>query len=85
MPISYNVGLNGQSGVTSGGAVNSGTWSIGVAADYKSKYNFALRYISAFGPYSTATVGLPGAAAVAPGYAAISDRDMLVFTFKTTF
>jgi len=85
MPVSYNVGLNGQSGVTSGGSANSGTWSIGVAADYKSKYNFALRYIAAFGPYSTATVGLPGAAAVAPGYAAISDRDMLVFTFKTTF
>ena len=86
MPFSYSVGLNGQSAVTSGGAVDSGTWSIGLAADYKSKYNFALRYIAAFGPYTTATAGpLAGAAAVAPGYAGISDRDMLVFTFKTTF
>ena len=74
-----------------GGAQNSGTWSIGVVADYKSKYNFALRYISAFGPYTTTKVqpapAFPpvGTAAVAPGYAAISDRDMLVFTFKTTF
>jgi len=44
-----------------------------------------MRYIAAFGPYTTATVGLPGAAAVAPGYAGISDRDMLVLTFKATF
>lgn len=91
MPMSYSVGLNGQSGVTSGGAVDSGTWSIGLAADYKSKYNFALRYIAAFGPYTTASglagpgAVLNGAAAVAPGYAGISDRDMLVFTFKTSF
>jgi len=85
LPMSYSVGLNGQSGVTSGGSVDSGTWSIGVTADYKSKYNFALRYIAAFGPYTTATAALPGAAAVAPGYAGISDRDMLVFTFKTSF
>ncbi|MCF8210416.1 MAG: DUF1302 domain-containing protein [Rhodoferax sp.] len=91
MPVSYSVGLNGQSGVVSGGAQNSGTWSIGVVADYKAKYNFALRYISAFGPYTTTKVQPAafyppvGAAAVAPGYAPISDRDMLVFTFKTTF
>ncbi len=89
MPFSYNVGLSGQSGVTSGGAKNSGTWSIGLAADYKAQYNFALRYIAAFGPYTTTTVALPGvapgAAGVAPGYAPLSDRDMLVFTFKTTF
>ncbi len=86
LPMSYQVGLSGQSGVTSGGAEDSGTWSIGVAADYKSKYNFALRYIAAFGPYTSATAGpLPGAAAVAPGYANISDRDMLVLTFKATF
>lgn len=85
LPVTYNVGLSGQSGVTSGGSKNSGTWSIGVVADYKSKYNFALRYIAAFGPYAKATVGLPGAAAVAPGYAPLSDRDMLVLTFKTTF
>ena len=91
MPVSYSVGLNGQSGVVSGGAQNSGTWSIGLVADYKSKYNFALRYIGAFGPYTTTKVQPAafyppvGAAAVAPGYAPLSDRDMLVFTFKTTF
>lgn len=89
LPITYNVGLSGQSGVVSGGAKNSGSWSIGLVADYKAKYNFALRYIAAFGPYATNKVPLPGvpagAAAVNPGNAAISDRDMLVFTFKTTF
>lgn len=89
MPIAYNVGLNGQSGVVSGGSVSSGTKSIGIVADYKSKYNFALRYIAAFGPYSTTTTSAggvaAGAAGVAPGYAGLSDRDMLVFTFKTTF
>jgi hypothetical protein len=89
LPITYNVGLSGQSGVVSGGSKNSGSWSIGLVADYKAKYNFALRYIAAFGPYAKTTLNLPGvpagAAAVVPGNAAISDRDMLVFTFKTTF
>ena len=82
LPMSYQVGLSGQSGVVSGGSASSGTWSIGVAADYKSKYNLALRYIAAFGPYSSTPTGV---AAVAPGYAGLSDRDMLVLTFKTTF
>jgi hypothetical protein len=82
LPLSYQVGLSGQAAVVSGGAAHSGTRAIGIVADYKNKYNLALRYIAAFGPYATTPTGI---AAVAPGYAALSDRNMLVLTFKTTF
>jgi hypothetical protein len=87
LPTSYSVGLSGNSGVASGGNERSGSWSIGVAADIKSKYNLAVRYIAAFGPKTTVPAGpFAGAAAVTSGStAAISDRDMLVLTFKATF
>ncbi len=87
LPMTYSVGLNGNSGVASGGNEEVGSWSIGLTADILSKHNLSLRYISAFGPYSKVPAGpLAGAAAVAAGpNSLISDRDMLVLTFKTSF
>jgi Protein of unknown function (DUF1302) len=87
MPMTYSVGLSGNSGVANGGFKRVGSWSIGIAADIESRYNLSLRYIAAFGRYSKVPAGpLAGAAAVAVGpNSTISDRDMLVFTFKTTF
>jgi hypothetical protein len=87
MPLAYNVGLSGNSAVANGGFKGVGSWSIGVSADIQSKYNLSLRYISAFGLYSKVPAGpLAGAAGVAVGpNSTISDRDMLVLTFKTTF
>lgn len=87
LPMSYSVGLSGNSGVANGGFKRVGSWSIGVSADIESKYNLSLRYIAAFGRYSKVPAGpLAGAAGVAVGpNSTISDRDMLVMTFKTTF
>lgn len=83
LPITYSRGLNGNSAVNNGGNFDTGNWSIGLVADYKAKYNFALRYIGNFGRYST----LPSGAAqtFAGSSSSIADRGMLVFTFKATF
>jgi hypothetical protein len=84
VPFAYSRGLNGNSSVNSGGNFDTGSWSIGLTADYKSKYNFAVRYIGAFGRYSTNPV--TGAAQTFAGTTSpIADRGMTVFTFKTTF
>src|SRR6185369_8920249 len=38
MPLSYAVGLTGNSAVSLGGAENAGSFSVGVAADVSSRY-----------------------------------------------
>ncbi len=83
MPMAYSVGLSGNAGVLSGGFEKVGSWSIGLAADIQSKYNLSLRYVAAFGPYSTNAAGV--AMVPAATNSTIKDRDMLVLTFKTTF
>ncbi|MDM0084915.1 DUF1302 domain-containing protein [Variovorax sp. J31P179] len=83
MPLSWSGGLSGNSAVLTGGNKNAGTYGIGVAADVRSKYNIALRYVGFYGDYST----LPnGAMNVANGtYASLSDRGHVLLTFKATF
>lgn len=83
MPVAYNVGLSGNAGVLSGGTKKVGSWSLGVAADIQSKYNLSLRYVAAFGPAAKNAAGV--AIVPAATNSTISDRDMLVLTFKTTF
>jgi len=94
MPIHYDRGLKGNSPVPFGGNENSGTWSVGLGADYKPKYKFDLSYTDYFGDYSNAPnpfFGLvPGIGPTAfgtsnGGNAIIHDRGWLSFTFKTTF
>ena len=83
MPMNWSGGISGISAVTSGGARNNGNFSLGVAADVNSRYNFALRYIGFYGGYST---NAAGALAVSESVSAsLSDRGHLMFTFKTTF
>jgi len=83
MPIAWSGGLSGISAVMSGGAAKNGNFSVGVAADVNSRYNFALRYIGFYGGYSSSAAG----AMVVPESttAALSDRGHVMFTFKTTF
>jgi len=94
MPIHYDRGLKGNSPVPFGGNENSGTWSIGLGADYKGKYKFDLTYSDYFGDYSKAPNPffgvVPGIGPTAfgtsnGGNAIIHDRGWLSFTFKTTF
>jgi len=92
MPIAYNVGLKGNSPVPFGGSEGSGSFSIGVGADYQAKYKFDLAYTGYFGrvkagPNSFATTpGIgPYQVATSSGNGAIRDRGWLSLTFKTTF
>jgi hypothetical protein len=93
MPIHYDRGLKGNSPVPFGGNENSGTWSIGLGADYQAKYKFDLAYTDYFGNYTAAAnpfFGVPGIGATHMGStnggnALIRDRGWLSFTFKTSF
>ena len=82
MPLSWSGGLSGVSAVSGGGAKGAGTFGVGLMADYLGQYNFALRYIGFYGPYSEA-----GGAMVVPANtnSVLSDRGHVMFTFKTTF
>jgi hypothetical protein len=93
MPLSWSQGVSGNSAVTSGGNESAGTFGIGIGLDVRQKYRFDVKYVGVFGDYSTCprSVGNPatcvnGAMDVPNGVAAaISDRDFIAFTFKTTF
>ncbi|MGJ7512701.1 DUF1302 family protein, partial [Variovorax sp. GT1P44] len=83
LPLSWSGGLSGNSAVLTGGNKNAGTYGIGIAADVRAKYNFALRYVGFYGDYSTTPTG---AMNVPNGtYASLSDRGHVLLTFKTTF
>lgn len=83
VPFAYSRGLSGNSAISNGGAVGAGSWSVGVVADVQARYNFALRYVGSFGPFSKSPTG----AMLVPANAnsVLSDRGMLLLTFKATF
>lgn len=88
MPISYSVGLKGNSPVPAGGNEGSGAWSIGLGADYQAKYKFNLAYNAYFGDMGTTTSFLGTQSingATNAGNATLKDRGWLSFTFKTSF
>ncbi|MBC5786152.1 DUF1302 domain-containing protein [Ramlibacter sp. USB13] len=81
-PITYAVGLHGNSAVTFGGNEKLGNYSIGLGADLYQKYRFDLKYIDFLGAYKsnatqvTATNGLT---------TYLKDRGFISLTFRTTF
>jgi hypothetical protein len=83
MPLSWAGGLSGVSAVTSGGAKNNGSYSLGIAADVHNKYNIALRYVGFYGNYSTTAAGAMNVPAST--YAVLSDRAHVLLTLKATF
>lgn len=100
MPLSYNVGLHGNSAVQLGGNENAGSYSVGVAADVHQKYKFDLKYVDAFGPFDTCKSGtdnntpganglyqcIPGQITSQAGLAPLlKDRGMVTASFKTAF
>jgi hypothetical protein len=100
MPVSYNVGLKGNSAVQLGGSENAGSYSVGIAADVYQKYKFDLKYVDSFGPFNTCETGfdnntpgssgqyrcIPGQITSQAGLAPLlKDRGMLTASFKTTF
>ncbi|MDT4824522.1 hypothetical protein FQZ97_577710 [compost metagenome] len=100
LPLTYNVGLDGQSAVQLGGNEDSGSYSVGVGMDVRNQYRFDLKYVDNFGPFDTcespvdgATPGANGLYNCTPGQTTafagtqpqLKDRGMVTFTFKTTF
>lgn len=84
MPLSYAVGLSGNSAVNSGGFKNAGNFGVGLALDVYQKYRFDLKYVDFFGPYVTDPV--TGAITSSTGTTALlKDRGFIALTFKTTF
>ncbi|MBA2965206.1 DUF1302 family protein [Ramlibacter sp. MAH-25] len=81
-PITYSVGLHGNSAVTFGGNESLGNYSVGLSADVQQKYRFDLKYIDFVGRYKdngtavTATNGLN---------TFLRDRGFVSLTFRTTF
>ena len=80
VPLSYSIGLYGNSAISGGGSEHAGAYSVGLTMDGWSKYNLALKYSNSFGEYQT---GPTGAVTVSNG-AGNFDRGTLMFTFKMT-
>ncbi len=82
MPLSYSVGLSGNSAVGSGGNENAGSFAVGLGLDLYSRYRFDLKYVGYFGDFSTNASG----AALTPSgsQSLLRDRGAVFFTFKTT-
>jgi hypothetical protein len=94
LPLHYDRGLKGNSPVPFGGNEGSGSWSIGLSADYKQQYKFDLAYTDYFGQMNSAANPyfgvVPGVGPLAfgssnGGNAILKDRGWLSFTFKTSF
>jgi hypothetical protein len=81
-PLTYAVGIGGNSATVFGGNEGLGNYSIGLGADVQQKYRFDLKYIDFVGRYKddgsavTATNGLT---------TFLRDRGFVSLTFKTTF
>ncbi|UWF51914.1 DUF1302 domain-containing protein [Pseudomonas sp. N3-W] len=95
LPLSYNVGLAGQSSVQLGGNKGTGSYSVGVGMDVRTQYRFDLKYVDNFGEFDTCDAPNQGAIAgskcvvgQATSFAGIpaqlKDRGMVALTFKTT-
>lgn len=84
MPLTYAVGLKGNSAVVSGGNKGTGQYSLGLSADVKNKYRIDLKYVNFIGNYATnpATGVITSAAG---GNALLTDRGFVALTLKTTF
>jgi hypothetical protein len=81
-PMTYAIGLKGNSATVFGGNQGLGNYTLGVGADVYQKYRFDLKYIDYLGRYrdnGTAVTTQNGFTAF------LKDRGAVSLTFKTTF
>ncbi|CAM3999737.1 DUF1302 domain-containing protein [Roseateles saccharophilus] len=81
-PLTYAIGLKGNSAVTFGGNEGLGNFSLGLSADVQQKYRFDLKYIDYLGRYrdnGTAVTSQNGFTTF------LKDRGFVSLTFKATF
>jgi hypothetical protein len=82
-PVTYAMGLSGNSAVTFGGNKGNGSYSYGIGADVHSRYRFDLKYIGYLGRIATNSAGVVTSSA---GLASLlRDRNYIDLTFQTTF
>lgn len=83
-PLSYAVGLSGNSAVQSGGNEKAGNYAVGLAFDVYQKYRIDFKYVDFFGPVGIdpATGAISSNAGVTP---LLKDRGFVALTLKTTF
>jgi hypothetical protein len=78
MPLSFSMGLSGNSPVTAGGNHDSGSWLAGLSVDVWKKYQLALNYIGFFGEIENGITN-------GGGTAGLRDRGFVNLTFSTKF
>lgn len=84
MPLTYSIGLSGNSPTTFGGNQGLGNYSIGLGADIYQKYRIDLKYIDYIGKYRVDAAG--NTVTTVNGFTSVlSDRGFLSLTFKTSF
>lgn len=83
LPIFWGQGLKGNSPVPFGDNEGQGSYSIGVTADVKAKYNFALKYNGFLAKHGNDAAGIASNSNASLGK--FWDRNWVSLTFKTTF
>lgn len=87
LPMLWSGGIKGTSPVLFGGYEGSGSYSLGVALDVRSRYNIALAYNGSYTRHHDDSVNPFGQAQVGgiSGIGAQWDRGWVSLTFKTSF
>jgi hypothetical protein len=81
-PVSYSVGVHGNSPTTFGGNQGLGNFTIGLGVDIQQKYRFDLKYVGFLGRYRDNGNSVTST----NGFATyLVDRGFVSLTFKTTF
>jgi Protein of unknown function (DUF1302) len=81
-PMTYAIGVSGNSALVFGGNEGLGNYTVGVSADVQQKYRFDLKYVDFVGRYKdngTAVTTTNGFTTY------LKDRGFVSLTFKTTF
>ncbi|RDI99694.1 DUF1302 domain-containing protein [Dyella solisilvae] len=81
-PMTYTMGLSGNSAVSFGGNKGNGNYSFGVGADVHQKYRFDLKYIGYVGRIAVNQAGQVSSYAGLGSL--LRDRNYIDFTFQTT-
>ena len=81
-PVTYSIGLSGNSATVFGGNEGLGNYSLGLGADVQQKYRFDLKYIDFIGRYKSSATAVTSQNGL---NTFLKDRGFVSLTFKTTF
>jgi len=81
-PMSFGYGLHGNGATLGGGNEKAATWSIGLDANVRQKYQFGIKWNDQRSDYNTGPTGL---VSTVNGNAVQRNHGWLALTFKTSF